>query len=121
MHNLFVYGSLKSGYPLHYLVERHEFVGVYKTEPRFKLLDLGAFPAVIPARNGGVEITGEVYKVDDDTLNYIDVVEGVRRGLYRRVRLKVHDQLGATIKAWAYISLNTGPFSRTEVKSGVWV
>lgn len=119
--NLFVYGTLKEGYPLHGIIGRQEFLGVYKTAPVFKLVTLGPFPALIPARTNGVEVTGEVYKVDEDTLNYVDVVEGVNRGLYRRVYIEVHDQLAAKVKAWAYVSLNAGQFAFEEIKSGVWV
>jgi gamma-glutamylcyclotransferase (GGCT)/AIG2-like uncharacterized protein YtfP len=121
MSKLFVYGSLKEGYPLHGIIGRQEFLGVYKTEPRFKLVTLGPFPAVIPARSDGVEVTGEVYEVDDDTIAYLDVVERVSQGLYNRLRLPVHDQLGTVIKAWVYVSLNAGNFAFEEIKSGVWI
>ncbi len=119
--NLFVYGTLKEGYPLHGILGRQEFLGTYKTAPRFKLVTLGPFPAMIPAREGGIEVTGEVYKVDDDTLNYLDIVEGVHKGLYQRAFITVHDQLGAEVKAWAYVSLNAGHFAYDEIKSGVWI
>jgi len=120
MENLFVYGTLKEGYPLHRILGRQEFLGVYKTAPVFKLVTLGAFPAMLPAK-AGIEVSGEVYKVDEDTLAYIDILENVRQGLYRRLYIEVHDQLGTTIKAWAYVSFNANQFAYDEIKSGVWV
>lgn len=117
---LFVYGSLKQGFPLHGIIEGREFVGTYKTGPEFKLINLCAFPAMVPA-NPGREITGEVYIVDNDTLHYLDVVEGVHRGLYSRLLVTVHDQLKDKIKAWAYIAVNKALLSGAEeITSGEW-
>ena len=121
MDKLFVYGTLKQGYPLHGILRGQEFLGNYKTEPRFKLVTLGAFPAMIPARTEGVEVLGEVYRVDEDTLAYLDIVERVSQGLYRRLYLPMHDQLNSKIKAWAYVSFNASMFAFDEIKSGVWV
>lgn len=117
---VFVYGSLKSGFPLHGILEGYEFMGEYRTFPDYKLMSLGPFPALIPAPDAGIEVLGEVYRVDGDILNYLDVVEGVRRGLYRRTRIDVHDQLGKVIAVWAYVADKSAKYARDEVKSGVW-
>lgn len=116
---LFVYGSLKSGFPLHRIIEGREFMGVYKTLPDFKLVSLGPFPALLDAKDG-IEVTGEVYRVDDDILGYLDVVEGVSRGMYVRKPIDVHDQLGDAITVWAYVAGTAGRYAYAEVKSGVW-
>lgn len=118
---VFVYGSLKAGFPLHNILEGYEFVGQYKTQPSFKLMNLGPFPALVHADEGGVRVSGEVYKIDPDVLNYLDVVEGVHRGLYARELIVVHDQLGNQITPWAYVARRSAQYAREEIKSGVWV
>lgn len=117
---LFVYGSLKAGFPLHGIIEGHEFLGVFKTFPDYRLYDLGAFPALVPARRGR-QVMGEVYLVDEEIVNYLDVVEGVNRGLYSRVQIDVHDQLGVVVPVWTYILLRDLGFGGREIVSGEWV
>jgi len=116
---LFVYGSLKEGFPLHAVIEGHEYIGTFKTAPQFKLVSLGPFPALVPARPG-IEVSGEVYLVDEETLHYLDIVEGVSKGLYHRIVLPVHDQLGDEVQAWAYVSLLAQRYVLEEIESGVW-
>jgi len=116
---LFAYGTLKADFALHYVIQGCTYVGNYKTPAAFKLVDLGAFPALVRSEKG-IEVTGEVYRVDDDILNYLDVIEGVNRGLYTRERVIVHDQKGDTIDVWAYIANHVGRLSGVEIKSGVW-
>jgi gamma-glutamylaminecyclotransferase len=116
---VFVYGSLKQGFQLHGIIERCEFIGQYKTRPDFKLVSLGPFPALLDAKDG-IEVTGEVYRVDDDILNYLDVVEGVHRGMYVRKPIDVHDQLGHEITVWAYVAGTAGRHAYREVPTGVW-
>jgi gamma-glutamylcyclotransferase (GGCT)/AIG2-like uncharacterized protein YtfP len=116
---LFVYGSLKADFPLHPIIEGHEYLGTYKTRPQFKLVSFGPFPALVPARDGR-DVSGEVYLVDEEILHYLDVVEGVDRGLYSRFAIPVHDQLGDEITAWAYVSLLAQRYKLEVVESGVW-
>jgi gamma-glutamylcyclotransferase (GGCT)/AIG2-like uncharacterized protein YtfP len=117
---LFVYGSLKAGRPLHSVLAGAEFVGAYKTEPEFKLMNLGAFPALVPATDGGVMVSGEVYKIDEELLNYLDILEGVGREMYSREKITVRDALGNRIAAWTYIGRKAALFAHEEIKSGVW-
>ena len=117
---VFVYGSLKEGFPLHNIIQGSEFIGYYKTRPDFKLVSLGPFPALLEVDAGGVEVSGEVYRLDEELINYLDVVEGVRRGLYIRKPIDVHDQLGSEIVTWAYVAGNAGRFAYQEIPSGVW-
>lgn len=85
---VFVYGTLLSGEPNHRLLARAEFVGEARTEPAFELVDLGAFPAMIPG--GRSAIAGEVYTVDGPTLTNLDRLEGHPR-FYIRQTIRLDD------------------------------
>ena len=85
--NVFVYGSLKNGFPLHGLLANAEFLGEGVTKKAaFKMFTANdAWPAVI---QGNRRIKGEVYKVDKTTLDRLDMAEGVPH-LFERKLLKV--------------------------------
>lgn len=71
---VFVYGSLKMGFPNHRVLQRANgrFVGTHVTDPNFTMVSLHAFPGVV--LGGETPITGEVYEVD--TLDPLDSLEG---------------------------------------------
>ena len=81
MARVFVYGTLLSGEPNHRVLADAELLGEASTEPAFHLVDLGAFPALVPG--GKTAVAGEVYKVDNATLDRLDRLEGHPR-FYRR-------------------------------------
>lgn len=79
---LFVYGSLKKGFPLHYALDKANFVGPASMK-NFKMYSLGAFPCIVRDDKGGGTITGEIYLVGPDTLVRLDWIEGgYKRDLY---------------------------------------
>ena len=108
---VFVYGTLKRGYSNHYFLEGSLYLGEFKTNPKWGLLDLGLFPAMVV---GSLEVEGEAYGVDEATLDRLDRLEGVEQGLYRRRRINVADNLGNTISAWVYI-YNAIPHDDTKL------
>jgi gamma-glutamylcyclotransferase (GGCT)/AIG2-like uncharacterized protein YtfP len=80
--NVFVYGTLLSGEPNHRRLRGARLVAAARTEPRYTLVSLGPYPALI--EGGATSVTGEVYDVDDELLGALDRFEGVPT-LYRRV------------------------------------
>jgi gamma-glutamylcyclotransferase (GGCT)/AIG2-like uncharacterized protein YtfP len=112
---VFVYGTLKQGYTNHYFLEDSLYLGEFKTNPKWGLLDLGLFPAMVV---GSLEVEGEAYGVSEETLDRLDRLEGVEQGLYRRKRISVNDSLGNSISAWAYI-YNAIPHNETTLV-GEW-
>lgn len=83
---VFVYGTLLAGESNHRQLEGARLLAVRRTEPRYTLVDLGAFPALM--EGGTTAITGEVYDVDDELLRALDRFEGVPT-LYRRTRIRL--------------------------------
>jgi gamma-glutamylcyclotransferase (GGCT)/AIG2-like uncharacterized protein YtfP len=76
-HRVFVYGTLKRGFCNHRLLEGCEFFGSAVTVPAYKMIETG-FPVIMPDPEGK-PVSGEVYIVDDQTLERLDRQE--REGL----------------------------------------
>jgi len=104
---VFVYGSLKRGYKLHYLLESQLSVGNAVTHPLYRLFDLGSYPGLIEWPEG-LEIHGEIYQVDADCLTQLDEVEGVAERLYVRRRISLQTSFeGTEIHAWFWLGCVT--------------
>jgi gamma-glutamylcyclotransferase (GGCT)/AIG2-like uncharacterized protein YtfP len=72
-HRVFVYGTLKSGFSNHYLLEGCEFFGDAATVPTYKMIENG-FPVIMPDPEGK-PLAGEIYIVDEETLARLDQLE----------------------------------------------
>ncbi len=73
-HLIFVYGTLRKGENNHHLLEKSEYLGLFETDPDYQLVDLGSYLGMI---KGNSKITGEVYRIDDQLLAQLDVLENV--------------------------------------------
>ncbi|HET8576284.1 MAG TPA: gamma-glutamylcyclotransferase family protein [Methylomirabilota bacterium] len=102
---LFAYGTLMRGFPLHHLLAgRAGRVGTGQV--RARLLDLGAYPAAVPATYGVVY--GELYRVSDPALWItLDSAEGPQ---YHREQVAVRNSSGRNVNAFIY--WYTGPLDR---------
>lgn len=104
---VFVYGTLRMGYGNHRLIEkspRSKFIGEGETKDKFKMIYMG-FPGII--RDNEKEYTtikGELYLVDLETLQSLDILEGTPN-FYRREKITVLSN-GKKHNAYTYI-LNT--------------
>lgn len=72
---LFVYGSLKTGFGNHALIEDKVKVGDDAVEGFCLYTPHGFYPYAF--REAGKRVTGEVYWIDQDTLEILDRLEGV--------------------------------------------
>jgi gamma-glutamylaminecyclotransferase len=97
---VFVYGSLKRGFHNDGLLARSRFVGIGHTKPRYTMVDLGSFPAIIP---GGHIISGELYDVNRFTMRKLDQLEG-NGGFYVREEIPIMRDDGQ-VSAWCYMAL----------------
>tara|TARA_R110002096_G_scaffold70258_1_gene168484 strand:+ start:85 stop:444 length:360 start_codon:yes stop_codon:yes gene_type:complete len=101
MNEVFVYGTLKRNEGNNDLLGDSKYLGKYETEPRWGLVNLGAFPGMVPSNKA---VKGEVFLVDDDTMEVIDALEGVDYGLYRRSRIYIYcPTSGSKREVWTYI------------------
>lgn len=81
MHLVAVYGSLKKGFGNHGLLADSEMVATGQTEPKFTMLSLGGFPAIVIG--GKTAIRYELYSVSDHTLHLLDMLEGAPHFYHR--------------------------------------
>lgn len=75
---VFVYGTLKRDHPNHYLLKDGgaQFLGRCFIEGEFRMFNMGAFPCVARIPNKSAMIFGEVYRIDQSTLDALDILEG---------------------------------------------
>lgn len=92
-HTVFVYGTLMRGFGNHGLLAGATYLGPAGTAAAWRLLDLGAFPALVSAPDGfAAPVRGELYRVDGATLAALDRLEG-HPDFYRRVPILVYPSL----------------------------
>lgn len=93
---IFVYGTLKNGFPNHHLLEALTqsndavFIGPHHTLKPFPLVcgPLG-IPFLINLPGSGHRVRGELYSVSAKGLPVLDELEGVTRGHYERLPIQV--------------------------------
>jgi gamma-glutamylcyclotransferase (GGCT)/AIG2-like uncharacterized protein YtfP len=95
---VFVYGTLKKGFSNHILLEKSMFLGSH-TIPRNKglvMYDNGFFPELTKAtdKKMATKIVGELYLVDDDTLENLDCLESVGFMYDRAFMLDIKKKMG---------------------------
>ena len=103
-HCVFVYGTLKKGFPNHdnYMESATE-LGNYRTIEMYPLVLCGAryVPCMICSPGDGYHVEGELYEVDDECLNRIDALERIQdpEG-YRRtvIRISLSERIDQDIK-----------------------
>lgn len=110
---LFVYDSLLSGEPEHSFLAAGEFRGPALTEPKFHLVELQGFGALV--LDGQSSVTGEVYEVDLKTRTQLDLRRQVPV-LFSRSRITLMD--GTT--AEAYLMTADQVRGRRRIHHGDW-
>ena len=110
---VFVYGTLLSGEPNSGLLDPDDFVGESLTEPSFKLVSLGAFPALVVG--GSTAVQGELYEVGPWTLKALDRLEGHPHFYCRRTF-----RLAGGSSALAYLLDAKRTKGRPVITSGDW-
>jgi gamma-glutamylaminecyclotransferase len=76
---LFVYGSLKQGFPNEHVNTGRRVAGEYRTHERYALylLGPGEVPCLVAPPGDGHQVIGELYEVNDDDLNRMDRLERI--------------------------------------------
>jgi gamma-glutamylaminecyclotransferase len=114
---VFVYGTLLSGQRNHSLLFGSRFICTGQTTSDFELVDLGDFPAMIPADSDseGFSIFGEVYAVDHSILEILDEIEDHPR-FYRRTPVELAD--GSLVDVYLLTAHQAAFYPR--IPSGDW-
>ncbi len=111
---VFVYGTLKRGFPLHRYLAGARFLGEARLEG-FEMFDLGWYPGIVPGE--GV-VYGEVYDVGPGTLALLDEIEDEGEE-YERRWLPVEMEDGKRLEAFVYV-YRKGIRDKRKVPSGRW-
>ena len=79
-HLIFVYGSLLPGELHHHILSGSPHLGKAETQPCYRLVELGPFPALI---RGRYAIRGELYRIDSEVRRQLDVLKEHPRLFHR--------------------------------------
>ncbi len=110
-HRVFVSGTLLRGEVNHHLLSTARFLGEHRTQARFRLLLLGAYPGLIAG--GDTAVQGEFYALCSVGLCRLDPLEDYPRLYDRRLMPRAHGS------AWVY--LYRGPRrDRQRLVQGNW-
>ena len=91
-HEIFVYGTLKSGYPNHHHNVGVRKTGTFRTVEQFPLVLTGPrySPCLIYSPGEGYPVRGDVYRVDDEGLALMDKLERIEApDGYRRLQILI--------------------------------
>lgn len=101
-HLVFVYGTLKRGFPNHHLLASSKYLGEGKTQ-NGSLVDLGSFPGfVYDNEEESSGVCGELYEVTDEVFDDLDNLEEFPI-LYDRGMMDISmRENGRTEYAWVY-------------------
>lgn len=122
---VFVYGTLRQGDCRAGALADYPEVELDARVQGFRMLNLGAFPGIIP---GEGEIKGEVYEIDAACLRLLDGIEGYREddpenSLYRREKAMSYDSRGKEIgETYLYVFNRPSRADLSKViTSGDWL
>lgn len=119
---LFVYGSLKRGFPNHHVLGDARFIKNTVLIGGYDMYSLGGFPGIVP---GSGRVHGEVYEISEDHLPRLDALEGYNEKwprehcMYTREVALVPDGPEEEQEVFVYI-WNDDVSRRTKIESGVW-
>ncbi|XP_066542678.1 gamma-glutamylaminecyclotransferase C-like [Hoplias malabaricus] len=98
MTHIFVYGTLKKGQPNHSRMldvanGKAEFLSHAHTVEKYPLVIAGKYniPFLLNVPGKGQQVQGEIYRVDDKMLEFLDRFEGCPK-MYQRTRILLEEQ-----------------------------
>jgi gamma-glutamylcyclotransferase (GGCT)/AIG2-like uncharacterized protein YtfP len=116
-HLVFVYGTLRRGGPGAMSVRFPNSKFIADAKVSGSLYDLGAYPGLLLNESNSL-VSGEVYEVDDETLNQLDEFEASSD--YSRKQVEI--PLGAhRTPCWVYEPNPESCFLHKLIRSGDWI
>ena len=118
MTKVFVYGTLKRGNHNFKFLANSRFLGAHTTDPSYTLTCNGFFPKAV--RGGSTAIVGEVFEVDEKTLESLNRLEGFHGFGSPHNHYDV-DLIETPFGETMIYVVNPGEGSKTVVPSGEWI
>jgi gamma-glutamylcyclotransferase (GGCT)/AIG2-like uncharacterized protein YtfP len=112
---IFVYGTLRRGQSNHAELGHARFLREVATAPRYELVDLGEYPALL--EGGSTAVQGELYEIDEELLAHLDEFEGVP-ALYQRKSIALQDVQSA--RAEGYVMRRRSAGRAPRLRHGDW-
>ena len=109
-HLVFVYGTLRRGQARSMSIRFPNSEYIVDAKVNGKLYDLGAYPGLLLNASNSV-VTGEVYEVDDETLNKLDEFEGASNYWRKQVEISIGAE---RMVCWTY-EPNPAGLSLTQI------
>ena len=122
-HLIFVFGTLKQGFPNFAINKGRRLPGVFLTKDRYPFYLVGErhSPWLVDRPGEGERVVGQVFEVDEAALKAMDALERVHEpDGYRRVKIPVapdRDDAGASIDVFVYMK-QARHFDLTQAKVG---
>ncbi|MEX2213253.1 MAG: gamma-glutamylcyclotransferase family protein [Phycisphaeraceae bacterium] len=98
---LFVYGTLKRGHCRAFVLDAQRFLREAVTQPRYRLHDVGPYPALVQASENGKAIEGELWEIEDALFTKLDAIEGVDVNLFARRAIAIESE--TEVSAYFYL------------------
>jgi gamma-glutamylaminecyclotransferase len=122
MVKLFVYGTLKRGFPLHAGLAGQSLVGMYRTVIRYPMVVAGPWftPMMLNKPGRGLRVYGELYEVETNRLVSLDAIEHIGElGNFRELIEVEQIEGGASCAANVYFKARglTSPIHTTYLES----
>ena len=121
---LFVYGTLRTGFRSHQILQRLHARFLGRGRVRGRLFDLCRYPGAVESRNGAEFVSGEVYRLPRAEMAFrvLDRYEGFdpslpESGEFVRNKTIVTMDSGREIRAWIYWLLRARASGR-RIRSG---
>ncbi len=89
---VFVYGTLKEGFPNFHINKGIRVDGIFHTKNRYPFYLVGErhTPWLVLNENEGHQISGQMYMVDDETMENMDILEGIGQpNGYQKVQITI--------------------------------
>jgi gamma-glutamylaminecyclotransferase len=136
---LFVYGTLKEGFPNHHLNIGRRVPGVFRTKEALPLLVVRLTneeraPWLLESRGQGFRVKGQIFEIQPQALAAIDAFEEVGKPTgYARIELELESEdRESSVTAFAYVKQQhqlenclhaEGPFEEytVELSRGYWI
>ncbi len=113
---VFVYGTLRTRESRNHVLRSSDFIGNFKSLPLYNMYDLGSFPCI--SNSGKTSIIGELYEVDDYTLELLDMIEG-HPTFYERKEILLAELDGLAMNDYTEAYFLDKP-NASLIKSGDW-
>jgi gamma-glutamylaminecyclotransferase len=107
---LFVFGTLKRGFPLHDRgLRQAQLLGLYRTVAPYPMLVAGPWfaPMLLNQPGTGRQVKGELYEIETARLALLDALESIGQPGNLRVIVAVEPLAGGAARsAWVYMKIS---------------